>query len=449
MESKSRQTIEEFLFSIDEDLLKYADSFRKHGFTNSSTMKYIQDNDLTSLIAMPEGHKRLILNVISKLRSPDTLLTKKRKELPSPGVSPEIKQGSKRTETMSTARIRRSLPMAMASWNTESEVSETSTESSCKERSRRSLLLSPAESFVKSKQAEIRTTEHEICQRKHELDEMLNDIKDAAKDIGGVSLKCSNCHLRNHTVRSCVSEKCESPFDCGDLNKHSDAKSKIVERKKEIGKLQVKLRKLQQEHAGREAAFTRVHNSINKDLEDMLIDEFPDEYTNNGVRNWLKLQRDVAYVKRGIKSSGPPKREVVMAVLAKRNEEDFERSIGLPSLQESSVNNPECGSSATRKKLESYGVKYTSGSRLSSFKTKENCKLFPCTPEEETEQVNMATSLSALAFDNGQNASTSKGVAKENMPKQTLYDSDAETQNPCAPDEEVANILLSLTNNDV
>jgi hypothetical protein len=37
---ESRQTIEEFLMSIDEDLLKYADLFRKHGFTSSSAMKY-------------------------------------------------------------------------------------------------------------------------------------------------------------------------------------------------------------------------------------------------------------------------------------------------------------------------------------------------------------------------------------------------------------------------
>ena len=39
-EMENRQTIEEFLMSIDEDLLKYADLFRKHGFTSSSTMKY-------------------------------------------------------------------------------------------------------------------------------------------------------------------------------------------------------------------------------------------------------------------------------------------------------------------------------------------------------------------------------------------------------------------------
>ena len=451
---ESRQTIEEFLMSIDEDLLKYADLFRKHGFTSSSTMKYIQDEDLTSLIAMHEGHKRLIMNVICKMKTPDKLPTKKRKEFPFPGLSPEIKQESKRTETTSN---RRSLP----TWTTENptetvdfmdedhSVSESSKPRSQRQRSLK--LLSPAENYVKSKKTEIRAIEHEIAQRKHELYEMFDEIKSAANEIGTAGLKCSNCHERNHTVRSCVSEKCESPFDCGDLNKHPDVKAKIAERRKEIGKLQSKLKKLQQEHAGREAAFTRVHKSINKDLEDMLIDEFPDEYTNNGVRNWLKLQRDVAYVKRGIKSSGPPRREEVRSLLAKKIGDDFERSIGFPIQQVPSKNNPGCSSTAIRNKLESFRVKYPTESRLPSFeKGKFNCnyedKLFPGTPEEEAEQIHMATRLSSLAFDNCQNFSTSRGtIAEENNNICTLNEIDAETQDRDAPeDEEASKIFLSL-----
>ena len=69
---EGRLTIEAFLNSIDEDLLQYAESFRKHGFTSTSAMKYITEEDLTSLIKMPEGHKRLIMNIVhSKLKTPD------------------------------------------------------------------------------------------------------------------------------------------------------------------------------------------------------------------------------------------------------------------------------------------------------------------------------------------------------------------------------------------
>ena len=87
--------------------------------------------------------------------------------------------------------------------------------------------------------------------------------------------------------------------------------------------------KLEQEYAGRKVAFTGVHESVNKDVEDILNDEFPDEYITNGVRNWLKIQRDIAYIKRAVKSSGPPKREVVRSLLTKRNEDELEGSIGI------------------------------------------------------------------------------------------------------------------------
>ena len=74
----------------------------------------------------------------------------------------------------------------------------------CKMRSQKSLkLLLPAENFVRSKKIEILTTEHEIVQRNDELGEMMDEIS-APKEFGTAGLKCLNCHLRNHTVRSCV-----------------------------------------------------------------------------------------------------------------------------------------------------------------------------------------------------------------------------------------------------
>ena len=33
----------------------------------------------------------------------------------------------------------------------------------------------------------------------------------------------------------------------------------------------------------------------------MLKDEFPDEYMENAVRNWLKIQQDVAFIKKNFK----------------------------------------------------------------------------------------------------------------------------------------------------
>ena len=186
--------------------------------------------------------------------------------------------------------------------------------------------------------------------------------------------------------------------------------------------------KLEQEYAGRKVAFTLFHESVNKDVEDILIDEFPDEYITNGVRNWLKIQRDIAYIKRAVKSRAPPKREVVRSLLTKRNEDEFERSIGMPQLSandQSKFQTNYATVTPMRKKLQSYDVNFPT--KKSSGEKIANETLFPSTPEEEMEQLSMATKLSSMAFedvpsvtdDTATDAASSTGVTGNSPPVQT------------------------------
>ena len=64
---ESRKSIEVFLREVDEDLLIYAGELRSNGFTSTASAKYLTENDLAGI---PEGHKRLILNMVSCLRMP-------------------------------------------------------------------------------------------------------------------------------------------------------------------------------------------------------------------------------------------------------------------------------------------------------------------------------------------------------------------------------------------
>ena len=64
---ESRKSIEDFLREVDEDLLIYAGELRNNGFTSTTTAKYLTENDLAGI---PEGHKKLILNMVSRLRTP-------------------------------------------------------------------------------------------------------------------------------------------------------------------------------------------------------------------------------------------------------------------------------------------------------------------------------------------------------------------------------------------
>ena len=423
LKMEGRLTIEAFLNSIDEDLLQYAESFRKHGFTSTSAMKYITEEDLTSLIKMPEGHKRLIMNVVhSKLKTPDKSRdksdTKKRKELPSPGLSPEIKQPSKRADNTVHSKINKK---TIRSIRGDSETQHSS--SSMSIRSRRSLdLMSPSEKYVKVKEIEVQVTEREICEKRHELDEIMDKIKNAAKDIGTKGKKCSNCHLRNHTVRSCTTEKCESAFECGDLAKHYDERAKILERKREITKLQTKLKKLEMEYAGREAAFTRVHQSVNKDIEDVLIEE------------------------------------VVKSLLTERNENNFYREIGLIQSLPKTISKPKNTNVYTpmQKKLESFGINFPKkSSTCSEDLDKDNraChdgveKLFPQTLEEEIEQLSMATKRSSMALKmpGSPKIHSVKTIDLDETQDPSREEENAADSHSCNTDDdkEAASILLSL-----
>ena len=186
--------------------------------------------------------------MVSKLRTPERLNAKKSKELPSPGLSPEITHANKKKD------------FKLDNKAVQSDSSHSSTSDSLRtvSKSRKSLdLMSPAEKYVRSKEEEVQATRCEIGDKSRELDEKFTQVKSVATNMCTNCQKCSNCHTRNHTVHSCKMEKCLSAFHCGDLTKHYDEKAQFQEKKKEISKLKTKLAKLEQErYPGRKVAFT-------------------------------------------------------------------------------------------------------------------------------------------------------------------------------------------------
>ena len=81
---------------------------------------------------------------------------------------------------------------------------------------------------------------------------------------------------------------------------------KLQEQKNKIKALETSATKLEQELRSREAAFDRVQGSVNKQLKDMLLKEYPEKYVHNNARNWRKIQQDIVFVKKSLKGSGPP-----------------------------------------------------------------------------------------------------------------------------------------------
>ena len=229
----SRKSIEDFLREVDEDLLIYAGELRSNGFTSTASAKYLTENDLAGI---PEGHKRLILNMVSGLRTP--VRERPQTKFPSPSEK-------------SPARKKTVLCVGEGSVGQEAPQREASVSRPTIRRK----LLSPGERFIEEKRRAVEEKLAEAAEKRKVLEDCYRRIKEAASENNLTGQRCSNCHYRNHTVRSCQMEKCESVFFCGEITRHPDEKMKLQEQKNKIKALETSATKLEQELRSREAGF--------------------------------------------------------------------------------------------------------------------------------------------------------------------------------------------------
>ncbi|CAB4040533.1 Hypothetical predicted protein [Paramuricea clavata] len=262
--------------------------------------------------------------------------------------------------------------------------------------------------------------------------------------MGKTGQKCSHCHQRNHTVRSCKENKCESSLLCGLLSKHPDEKKQFDEKKRAVAARETSLKKLQQELTSRQNSFYRVNNSVNMNIEDMLIQEYPEDYVIDGTRNWLKLQKDVALVKKNIRTSSDITRSKIRSILSTN------AGLSLPPRMDSEFDNkPQ--KTAMQCKLESYGVNFPIRSMSKTKKCESvdmafSTYLQPNSEDEEIEQLRMATKLSLvtkepsmldIAVDDVMNTGETQGEAYDHGMSVEKTNKDS--------NEEAANILLGMS----
>lgn len=96
---------------------------------------------------------------------------------------------------------------------------------------------------------------------------------------------------------------------------------------------------------------------MNKHIEETLLEEFPHEYIQNNSKNWLKLQQDIAYVKKSLKGSGPPRCEVVKSIIGQRKHLEDEQNLGI-SIPSHVSSGKTCKQSAKHKELTSFGITF-------------------------------------------------------------------------------------------
>ena len=116
----------------------YAGELRSNGFTSTASAKYLTENDVAGI---PEGHKRLILNMVSRLRTPVRNCERLQTKFSS---SSEESPASK-----SPARKKTFLSVGETSVGQEAQRSQREARDSHPTSRRR--LLSPGERFIKEK----------------------------------------------------------------------------------------------------------------------------------------------------------------------------------------------------------------------------------------------------------------------------------------------------------
>ena len=222
-------------------------------------------------------------------------------------------------------------------------------------------------------------------------------IRYAASTLGNSGQRCSNCHERNHTVRTCRMAKCESVFFCGELSRHPDEKQEFQpeEKKREIAALEMAAAKIELDLKGCKVAFSRVlNNSLNKHIEEILLEEFPHEYFQNNSKKWLKLQQNIAYVCEEINKSQwcSKTRSCEINNWSTKTlifEDEQRLDISIPSYVRSEKPRKQ---SAKHKAWASFGITCPDRIELTGVWGFENLLL--TSREEEDEQISMATRLS-------------------------------------------------------
>jgi hypothetical protein len=448
-----RKTIEEFLVQIDEDLVTYAGEFRKQGFTSNNSMKHWREADFELInLPVPEGHRRLIMNAVLAMSITPPAKTK-RKNRPSVGESPETKaycseSVAKYGACSATSTSRKSLISSRRRLTVSDETPDFKLldqdsddeggiddliAANIRPKVDKKTVTSPLVRYIKSKQAEVCRTSEEIEKKRQELEDMIQQVEDASSLMGKTGQRCSHCHKRNHTIRSCKENKCDSSFVCGMLSKHPEEKKQFDERKRSISALETSLKKLQQELASRETAFHRVNNSVDMNIENMLTEEYPEDYMVDGTRNWLKLQKDVALVKKHIRNSSDLTRNKIKSIIGENS------GISMPPrMDRICTDKPK---TAMQRKLESYGVNFPVKSK--------NCesalafsKLQPNSEDEEIEQLRMATRLSLVTRDINVNVNEE---ITHNTVETCASNSHSFSNEAHMANEEAANILLGMS----
>ena len=183
-----------------------------------------------------------------------------------------------------------------------------------------SRVMLPLERYAKKQQKAVDDIQRQLQIKKRELLICENKINTALQQnraqVGnGNQVTCGNCHLKlGHTKKRCEYSPCKSAYSCGFTSKHGVEKMEITTLQREVAKLELSLIAARNEVQNAERVTEKVLSSASKQIEDCIVQEFPDRYTSFGRRNWAVFNKDVALLQKNLQGR-LPSRENVMALV--------------------------------------------------------------------------------------------------------------------------------------
>ena len=282
-------------------------------------------------------------------------------------------------------------------------------------------IMSPIKHMFQKKQEDIIMRKMEREERNLEKEQFIAKIKKAGKlvtELEGEGARCGECHLPGHTVKTCENGECKSAEFCGLLRKHKEDGDTLDKIDRNITELNRTIETLESTLSKRKQTFSNIDCNINRQIRDILAQEYQSSYFHYGAKNWAKLNKDIAYVKKIIGRNSKLNLEEVKRNMDQKFMKD---QFGFP---ESCVEllNMEKPSKQHRRNpslsaLELHGIHFPEPA-IKQRQVEYGGIYAPSDTTEEEEQLKMALKLS--------NEDKDRNSVQTNQPKQIMTSTDYE-----------------------
>ena len=248
-------------------------------------------------------------------------------------------------------------------------------------------------------------------------------------ELEGDGARCGNCHLPGHTIKRCKNMECRTAEFCGLLKRHKDDRDRLEKMEKNIAKLDRTIKTLECTLEKRKQTYNSIECGVNRQIEQMLLEEYKEDYFQYGLKNWARLNKDIAFIKRSFGKTWKPNLSEVKKVMEeKRMQQEFNFSSARRSATKRRSSNPVCHNMEQEGIV--FPVKKKNVSTQPSF-----LGMVPSSVEEEEEQLKMVMELSSGKQRNGNDLITCN-IDINNGSRSTSEQ---------ISDSEVADLLLSFT----